>query len=167
AGKMDLVADRFEIAPLVLELVDTLVPLFERNGNRFLSEGPANGATMVADKTRVRQVLVNLLSNATKFTERGTVRLDSGEIRENGHRWVTFRVADTGIGMSKEELDRLFTPFTQADASTARRYGGSGLGLVISRRLCDMMGGSLVVESERGKGSTFTVRLPAEPASAS
>ena len=119
---------------------------------------------MLADQTRVRQVLFNLLSNACKFTENGLIRLHAKRTRRNGSDWVEFRVTDTGIGMSAEQLDRLFRPFMQADASTTRKYGGTGLGLAISREFCQMMGGSLSAQSELGKGSAFTVRLPGDPA---
>ena len=118
---------------------------------------------MLADQTRVRQVLFNLLSNACKFTENGLIRVEARRVRRKGVDWVEFRVTDTGIGMSAEQVERLFRPFMQADASTTRKYGGTGLGLAISREFCQMMGGSLSVESELGKGSAFTVRLPADP----
>jgi CheY-like chemotaxis protein len=113
-----------------------------------------------ADLTRVRQVLLNLLSNATKFTTRGRVALHVDRIAVNGAPWVRFRVADTGIGMAPEQLGKLFKAFAQADASTTRKYGGTGLGLVISRQLCQMMGGEVTVESAPERGSTFTVLLP-------
>lgn len=115
---------------------------------------------MTADLTKVRQVLFNLISNAAKFTEHGTITLDVSR-EQAGEEWVRLSVSDTGIGMSPEQRVRLFEPFMQADASTTRKYGGTGLGLNISRRFCEMMGGSISVASEPGKGSTFTVRLPA------
>src|SRR6185295_12396393 len=115
---------------------------------------------MKADLTRVRQVLLNLLSNASKFTESGTVALHVDRIGMNGAPWIRFRVMDTGIGMSPEQLAKLFKAFAQADESTTRRYGGTGLGLVISRQLCQMMGGEVTVESEPGRGSNFTMLLP-------
>jgi CheY-like chemotaxis protein len=111
---------------------------------------------------RLRQILLNLLSNACKFTKGGAVRLRITRAEEVGQHWVDFAVADTGIGMTEEQLGRLFQEFSQADASTARQFGGSGLGLVISRRLCRLMGGDITATSAPGKGSTFTVRLPAE-----
>jgi signal transduction histidine kinase len=117
---------------------------------------------MLGDHTRVRQVLFNLLSNACKFTEKGLIRLEAKRIRRKGSDWIQFRVTDTGIGMSPEQLDRLYRPFMQADASTTRKYGGTGLGLAISREFCQMMGGTLSAESELGKGSAFTVRLPCD-----
>ena len=119
---------------------------------------------MFADPTRVRQVLFNLLSNACKVTHRGTLALAVTADGAGDAAWVTFRVSDTGIGLSREQVGRLFEDFAQADATTTRRYGGTGLGLALSRRLCRMMGGDVTVESEVGKGSTFTVRLPAHVA---
>ena len=117
---------------------------------------------MRADLVRLRQALYNLGSNAAKFTEGGQITLTAGRIREPGGDWITLAVADTGIGMTPEQSARLFEDFSQADSSTTRRYGGTGLGLAISRRFCRMMGGDITVESEAGRGSTFTVRLPAE-----
>jgi CheY-like chemotaxis protein len=111
---------------------------------------------------RLRQILLNLLSNACKFTKGGTVRLQVGPAEEAGQHWVDFAVSDTGIGMTEEQLGRLFQEFTQADASTTRQFGGTGLGLAISRRLCRLMGGDISVTSVSGKGSTFTMRLPAQ-----
>jgi CheY-like chemotaxis protein len=116
---------------------------------------------MYADLTKVRQILFNLLSNASKFTERGAVRLEVARAREGGADLLRFRVSDTGIGMTPEQMGKLFRPFTQADASTTRKYGGTGLGLTISKRFCEMMGGEITVSSEPGKGTTFEVRLPA------
>ena len=116
---------------------------------------------MHADLTKVRQALFNLLSNACKFTERGTVALAVAREAVDGQDWMRFSVSDTGIGMTPEQLGKLFEAFTQADAATTRRFGGTGLGLAISRRLCRMMGGDVTVESEPGRGSTFTIRLPA------
>jgi CheY-like chemotaxis protein len=116
---------------------------------------------MKADLTRVRQVLLNLLSNASKFTENGRVALHVDRIGMNGAPWIRFRVMDTGIGLAPEQLSKLFKAFAQADTSTTRRYGGTGLGLVISRQFCQMMGGEVTVDSETGRGSTFTVLLPA------
>src|SRR6185295_7051534 len=113
---------------------------------------------------RVRQVLFNLLSNASKFTERGTVGLDVTREEEEDGDVIIIRVEDTGIGMTPQQLSKLFQAFTQADASTSRKYGGTGLGLVICRRFCQMMGGDVTVESTLGQGSVFTVRLPARVA---
>ncbi|HLY20186.1 MAG TPA: PAS domain-containing sensor histidine kinase [Bryobacteraceae bacterium] len=162
AGKVQLCTERFAVGPVVYEVISTIHPLVEKNANRLDVDCPEGLGYMVADETRTRQVLFNLLSNACKFTERGLIRLEAKEVVGESGKWVEFRVADTGIGMSPEQVDRLYHPFMQADASTTRKYGGTGLGLAISRRLCQMMGGSLSVESELGKGSVFTVRLPGD-----
>jgi CheY-like chemotaxis protein/anti-sigma regulatory factor (Ser/Thr protein kinase) len=139
-------------------------PLAEKRANRLVVRCPEDAGVMRADLTKVRQALFNLLSNACKFTERGEVALDV--VRETGTDgdWLIFSVRDTGIGMTAEQMTRLFQEFSQADASITRKYGGTGLGLALSRRLCRMMGGDITVESEAGRGSTFTVRLPAEVA---
>lgn len=160
AGKVDLFIERLSVAAIVHDAAGTVRPLVEQNGNRLEASCIEPLGAVVADQTRVRQVLVNLLSNACKFTERGLIRLEARQIRSRSARWTEFRVTDTGIGMSREQMDRLYRPFTQADASTTRKYGGTGLGLTISREFCQMMGGSLSVESELGRGSAFTVLLP-------
>jgi len=116
---------------------------------------------MWADKTKMRQALLNLMSNAGKFTKKGAITLDANRETHAGVDWIRFNVTDTGIGMSLEQIDKLFQPFTQADSSTTRRYGGTGLGLALSLTLCEMMGGDIAVESTLGKGSTFTIKLPA------
>jgi CheY-like chemotaxis protein len=121
---------------------------------------------MRADLTKLRQILFNVLSNACKFTERGAVSLDVARRQEAGEEVVVFKVSDTGIGMTGEQMEILFQPFTQADASISRQFGGTGLGLTITRKFCEIMGGSIEVESEPGRGSAFTIRLPAEVASA-
>jgi signal transduction histidine kinase/CheY-like chemotaxis protein len=162
AGKMELHLESFAVTPLVEEVVTTIRPLAEKNGNRLVLECPADLGTMRADVTRVRQALLNLASNASKFTERGLITVAVARRREEGGDWVTFAVSDTGIGMTGDQMARLFEEFTQADASTTRKYGGTGLGLAISRRFCRMMGGDITVESAPGAGSTFTIRLPAE-----
>ena len=115
---------------------------------------------MHADQMRLRQALLNLMSNSNKFTEKGTITIDVRPGQENGREWITLAVKGTGIGMTAEQIGKLFQEFSQASSSTASRYGGTGLGLVISRRFCQMMGGDITVESEVGRGSTFTVRLP-------
>ncbi|MBI3977021.1 MAG: PAS domain S-box protein [Chloroflexi bacterium] len=162
AGKMELYLETFSIPQLIQETVDVAQPLMARNQNRLEVHCADDLGSMHADLTRVRQAIFNLLSNAAKFTERGTVVLDVARETVEGAAWVTFRVTDTGIGMTPEQIGKLFQAFTQADPSTTRRYGGTGLGLALSRRLCQMMGGDIAVESETGKGSTFTIRLPAE-----
>ena len=122
---------------------------------------PAAIGSVHADQTRIRQALLNLASNASKFTEGGTVTIAAQRSTEGGRDWITIAVTDTGIGLTREQIERLFQDFVQADASTTRKYGGTGLGLAISRRFCQMMGGDIAVESEPGQGSTFTIRLPA------
>jgi PAS domain S-box-containing protein len=161
AGKMELIAETFEIRRMLDDVVTTVEPLVARNGNALRLDCPADPGTMHTDLTRVRQVLLNLLSNASKFTERGIVALAVRREDGAGRPAVTFQVRDTGIGMTPEQLGRLFEAFTQAEATTAKRFGGTGLGLTISRTFCRMMGGDVTVESAPGKGSVFTVRLPA------
>ncbi|HEV2129833.1 MAG TPA: response regulator [Longimicrobiaceae bacterium] len=169
AGKMELYLERFEVAPLIHEVASTVRPLIEKRGNMLTLRLGALGQ-MRADSTKVRQILLNLLSNAGKFTEQGTITLSAEREKDaQGGEWILFQVSDTGIGMTPEQLTQLFTPFTQADASTTRRYGGTGLGLTISKHFAEMMGGTITVESEPGMGTTFTVHLPAavaDPATA-
>jgi anti-sigma regulatory factor (Ser/Thr protein kinase) len=136
-------------------------PLAEKNGNRLQVECDADVGVMRADVTRVRQALLNLASNAVKFAEGGRVGIAARRLTGATGDTIVFEISDTGIGMTAEQVGRLFQEFTQADASTTRRYGGTGLGLAISRRFCRMMGGDITVESEPGRGSTFTIRLPA------
>jgi signal transduction histidine kinase/CheY-like chemotaxis protein len=161
SGKMELVLEDFEVQALVADVQSTIQPLVARNRNRLVVRGAESAGEMRADMTRVRQVLFNLLGNASKFTEGGTVTLEVARELHAEREWVVFRVQDTGIGMSAEQQARIFEDFVQADATTSRRFGGSGLGLAISRRFCRMMGGDIGVESEPRRGSLFTVRLPA------
>jgi len=164
AGKMDLTLETVTIQPVVEEVLGTARPLAEQNKNELALDSPEGIGSVYADNMRLRQVLLNLLSNACKFTKAGTVRLGVTRVEEAGQHWVDFAVSDTGIGMTEEQLGRLFQEFAQADASTTRQFGGTGLGLAISRRLCRLMGGDVTVTSEPGKGSTFTMRLPAQAA---
>ena len=166
AGKMELYLETFDVAGLVRDIAAVIQPLVEKNANRLEVRCPDEIGPMRADLTKVRQALFNLLSNACKFTERGTITLAVTRETGGGQDSMVFAVSDTGIGMTPEQLARLFEAFTQADASTTRKYGGTGLGLAISRRFCRMMGGDVTVESEPGQGSTFTIRLPAEVAEA-
>jgi CheY-like chemotaxis protein len=161
---MTLYVESFAVEPLLDEVVATVQPMVERRGNRLEVAGAADGGTLRADLTKVRQILFNLLSNAAKFTERGLIRLEVGRHADGGRDWISFRVVDSGIGMTPAQVGRLFQAFTQADAATARTYGGTGLGLAISRRFCRMMGGDLTAESTPGRGSSFTVTLPVEVA---
>ena len=167
AGKMDLYLETFELAAMIGEVTTTVAPLLQRKDNTLELRLPPNIGTMHADLTKVRQVLFNLLGNAAKFTDHGTVALGIEREIRDGREWLAFRVSDSGIGMSVEQQGRLFQAFSQADASTTRKFGGTGLGLAITGRLCEMMGGEIVVESELDRGSTFTVHLPAEMAEVS
>ena len=160
AGRMELNLDTFALAPLIDEVVKTIEPLAAKNGNQVAVHCDATIGTIHADQMRLRQALLNLMSNANKFTEKGTVTIAAHQEQENGRDWVTLSVADTGIGMTPEQMGKLFQEFSQASSNTASKYGGTGLGLVISRRFCQMMGGDITVESEPGHGSTFTIRLP-------
>ncbi|HET7790810.1 MAG TPA: GAF domain-containing protein [Gemmatimonadales bacterium] len=164
AGKMQLYLETFEIRAVLDEVVSTALPLVERRGNRLVVQAAERSGAMHADLTKVRQMLLNLLSNAAKFTEKGTITLSvTRAAGDNGApEMVTFRVADTGIGMTGEQMGRMFEAFSQAEASTTRRYGGTGLGLAITKRFSQLMGGDVAVESEPGRGSTFTIRLPAQ-----
>jgi adenylate cyclase len=164
AGKMDLTLETMTIGPVVEEVVGTARPLAEQNKNALELDCPDGTGSVHADNMRLRQILLNLLSNACKFTKGGTVRLRVARAEEASQHWVDFAVSDTGIGMTEEQLGRLFQEFSQADASTTRQFGGTGLGLAISRRLCRLMGGDITVTSAPGEGSTFTVRLPAQAA---
>jgi signal transduction histidine kinase/CheY-like chemotaxis protein/ligand-binding sensor domain-containing protein len=161
AGKMDLYLERFEVARLVGDVVTTVSPMVQSRGNRLIVECPPETGEMFSDAVRLRQVLLNLLSNAAKFTTGGTITVEVARRRRGDGDWLTFVVADTGIGMSPRQIGRLFEPFAQADGSTTRRFGGTGLGLAICRRVCQLLGGAVEVASEPGRGSTFTVSVPA------
>ena len=158
AGKMELFLERFDIEEMVEGVASTVAPLMERNSNEFVVNAGEDLGEMHADVTRIRQILLNLLSNASKFTENGRITLS---VRSGGGD-VFFEVRDTGIGMTEEQLGRIFEAFAQAEASTTSKFGGTGLGLAISREFCRMMGGDIEVSSLPGEGSTFTVRLPLE-----
>src|SRR5207342_1836481 len=162
AGKLELNPQTVRIAPLVEEVIGTARQLAEQNKNRLILNAQENLGALTVDPLRLRQILLNLLSNACKFTKEGEVKLQARRVAD-GRNWVEFAVADTGIGMTAEQQAKLFEEFTQADSSTARRYGGTGLGLAITRKLARMMGGDVTVASEPGKGSVFAVRLPAGP----
>jgi PAS domain S-box-containing protein len=162
AGRMDLYLENFEIGRLVRDVAGTLQPLIEQNRNTFDLRLPADPGSMRADLTKVRQSLFNLLSNASKFTSGGviTLALTRQPAEDGAPGWVIFEVADTGIGMTEEQTARIFQPFTQADTSTTRRYGGTGLGLSITKHFCELMGGTISVDSAPGKGTVFTIWLP-------
>ena len=160
AGKMDLCRDDFSITELIEEVSNAMDFAAGKNNNWLEVSVPPDIGNMRNDRTRVRQVLYNLLSNACKFTHDGTIRLVASHIERSGTSWVEFHVQDTGIGMNPQQLNRLFQPFSQADASTSRKYGGTGLGLAISQRFCTLMGGTIEVNSDVDVGSTFKVVLP-------
>jgi GAF domain-containing protein len=159
AGKLELSPQTVRLAPLIEEVIGTARQLAEQNQNRLLVEAQDNLGTLTVDPMRLRQILLNLLSNAFKFTKEGEVTLRARRVAD-GHDWIELAVADTGIGMTAEQQAKLFEEFTQADATTAQRFGGTGLGLAITRKLARLMGGDVTVASEPGKGSVFTVRLP-------
>ena len=159
---MELVIEDVNIVELVNDVSTTVHPLVEKNANAFETRCPPDVGTMLGDVTRLRQILFNLLSNACKFTENGTISLDVERTNRRGRDWLDFRVSDTGIGMTPEQTGKLFQAFQQADTTTSRKYGGTGLGLVICRKFCQLSGGDVDVKSEYGKGTTFVVSLPAD-----
>ena len=160
SGKMEALAEDFEVAGLIEEVGTTARPLMDKNENELLIECDAGIGTAHQDVTKLRQSLLNLLSNAAKFTHEGTVTLRAQRKPEAGGDWLVLAVQDTGIGIPVDKLDKVFDEFDQAEDSTTRNYGGTGLGLPISRRFCRMLGGELLVESQPGSGSTFTIRIP-------
>jgi signal transduction histidine kinase/CheY-like chemotaxis protein len=162
AGRMDLYLERFELRQMLDEAVATVTPLIAKNDNRMVTEFAEDLGVVRADLTKLRQSLFNLLSNAAKFTENGTITLGAARERREDGDWICLSVSDTGIGIREDKLGAVFEEFSQADDSTTRDYGGTGLGLPISRRFCQMMGGDITVVSELGKGTTFTIELPAQ-----
>jgi len=164
AGKMELFVERVDLQILLNEVVSTIQPLIEKNANTLEIDYPDNEGNIQTDQTKLRQMLLNLLSNATKFTEMGTIRFKIERQVKNDGDWIIFSIADEGIGMTEAQLQKLFQPFNQADASTTRRYGGTGLGLAITKHFAEMMGGTLEVKSEFGIGSTFMISLPTKTA---
>lgn len=174
AGRMDLYLERFEIDHLVAEVQNTIQPIADKNRNTLRVNLAPNLGSMTADLTKVRQSLLNLLSNAAKFTQQGEIAIEvrrevcmrnsdpnTVETDHYPQSYIIFQVSDTGIGMTSEQMNTVFKAFDQADASTTRQYGGTGLGLAITRHFCQMMGGEILVDSQWGVGSTFTIRLPA------
>jgi signal transduction histidine kinase len=178
SGQMNLDVDTFDITKVIEEVVMTVQLMVNKNNNTLKLDYDDDIGLMRADMNKVRQILFNMLGNAAKFTEQGTITLTverqslilnnpSPQIVDNGHQpvdYIIFRVTDNGIGISPKQRERLFGAFTQADGSTTRKYGGTGLGLTICQHFCQMMGGKITVESEFGQGTTFTVYLPAEMA---
>lgn len=159
AGKMELYLETFPVKLLLDEIAETAAPLAAKSENKLIVECADNVGEMNADQTQIRQVLLNLLSNAAKFTRNGEIKFIASCPSQNSDQ-VTFEVSDTGIGMNEDQIDHLFEKFSQTDASIRGKYGGTGLGLAISRSICHMVGGELTVKSEPGKGSTFTATLP-------
>ncbi len=156
AGKMELFVEEFEYENLLKQIEATAKPLVEKNGNKLIITSKINNLNLKNDQTKVRQILFNMLSNAAKFTDKGTVTLAVKLEKEN----IRFDVIDTGIGMNKKQLDKVFEEFTQAETSTSKKYGGTGLGLPISKKMTEMMGGHIEVSSEKGKGTTFSIIIP-------
>jgi signal transduction histidine kinase/DNA-binding response OmpR family regulator len=169
AGKMELFIEPIDISKMLQDVTTTIMPLIEKNGNRLDIRTQENLGNIEGDLTKTRQVLFNLLSNASKFTLKGLITLDVKRQHEANQDWLTFTITDSGIGMSPEQLIKLFKDFSQADSSTTRKFGGTGLGLSISKRFAQMMGGDITVSSQISVGSSFTFRLPfvlAKPAEA-
>ena len=160
AGRMDVFAEDIDIGNLIDEVAATARPLMEKNNNRMEVVRDTYLGAAFQDLTKLRQSLFNLLSNAAKFTHEGTVTLNAARIQKDGQDWLSFAVRDTGIGIPADKLEAVFEEFTQADGSTTRDYGGTGLGLAISRRICQLLGGDITVQSQPGEGSTFTIEIP-------
>ena len=160
AGKMEIFLESFDINELIKEVEATIHPLAENKSNKLIIDCPDNAGFMEADETRVRQMLHNLLSNACKFTEKGTVTLRVTRTTQEGEDWIIFDIIDTGMGIPKDYLKNIFLEFSQVDNSSTRKFGGTGLGLAISRRFCLMMGGDITVKSVEGAGSTFSIEMP-------
>ena len=156
AGKMDLHIEEFDFEPLLKQVEATAKPLVEKNKNKFIVKSKTKKLKLLNDQTKLRQILFNMLSNAAKFTKKGTVTLSISKNTTD----ITFAITDTGIGMNKEQLSKVFEEFTQAESSTSKDYGGTGLGLPISKKMTEMMGGKMKVESEEGKGTTFSIIIP-------
>jgi signal transduction histidine kinase len=161
AGRMDLHVDTVDVEAVVRHVIDTSQPLAAAGGNRLEVEGLAGLGTIASDALKLQQVLLNLVGNACKFTSNGRVQVVCRRERRTTTDEIVVDVRDTGIGMTSDQMERLFSQFMQADSSATRRYGGTGLGLAISQRLCHLMGGAITVQSRFGEGSTFTLRLPA------
>jgi signal transduction histidine kinase len=161
ADQKELVIQPFELAGFIDDVVGTSRSLVEANGYEFVVERSNGLGIVISDATRLRQAILNLLSNAGKFTKQGRITLQVTRDRGEAEDWIGIAVSDTGIGITKENLQKLFQDFNQAEASTASKYGGTGLGLALSQNLCRMMGGDISVHSEYGKGSRFTIRIPA------
>jgi signal transduction histidine kinase/DNA-binding response OmpR family regulator len=161
AGRMELHTEEFNFPVLIEDVIATAQPLVSRNGNSLVLERDCDLTYVYSDSTKLRQVLLNLISNASKFTDHGKITISISSCQQEGEDWFDINITDTGIGMTSEQLSRVFEPFSQADTSTTRRYGGTGLGLTITKRFCEMLGGDIHASSEPGVGSTFAIHLPA------
>jgi len=160
SGKMTLNCETFDLSTVITEMTTTVQPLMEKQGNTFQINMNENLGKMYTDVTKLRQILLNLLSNAARFTENSLISLSVTDINDNENKWFNFKVTDTGIGMTDEQIQNLFQFFTQVDSSPTRKYDGAGLGLAITKQFTEMMGGTISVESQLERGSTFIVRLP-------
>jgi PAS domain S-box-containing protein len=160
AGRMDIHLETFDVADMIETVLGTVGPMIARNGNQITVVCPPSIGFIHADLTKIRQILLNLLSNAAKFTDKGSIRLSVSKLMQGTQQYVQFLVADTGIGMTQGQVTQLFQAFSQGDSSTSRRYGGTGLGLAITKAFTDMLGGTIEVQSKLGAGSVFIVRLP-------
>lgn len=161
AGKMELMPEQYEITQFLKDISNMVQPLMERKNNHFKADYASNLGEVYNDPVKLKQILFNLLSNAAKFTENGFIQLVVQRVQKDAQDWLLFTLVDNGIGMTGEQQQKLFTPFTQADASTTRKYGGTGLGLTITKKFIELMGGTIEVQSEFGKGSQFIIYLPA------
>ena len=158
---MEVFPETFDVREIMEEVANTARPLMDNHANQLQVDCPASIGTMHSDLTKIRQMLLNLLSNASKFTEQGTITLSVERDGRGQGETVTFRVHDTGIGMTPQQMARVFQAFTQADTSTTSKFGGTGLGLTITRKFCEILGGDIHAASEPDVGSTFTIKLPA------
>jgi signal transduction histidine kinase len=161
AGRIEIFLEPVDADRMIDEVAETVQALVAENDNTLAVDVEPLG-TIYTDQTKVRQIVINLLSNAAKFTSGGDIRLRARRSGVSDQEWLELEVSDTGIGMSKEQAERVFDAFTQADASTTRRFGGTGLGLAITKRFCELLGGEIGVASEEGTGSTFSVRVPVD-----
>jgi len=160
AGRMDIHLETFDVADMIDTVLGTVGPMIDRNGNQITVHCPPSIGFIHADLTKIRQILLNLLSNAAKFTDKGAIRLSVSKLLQGMTQMVQFMISDTGIGMTQAQVEQLFKAFSQGDSSTSRRYGGTGLGLAITKAFTDMLGGAIEVQSKLGGGTVFIVRLP-------
>jgi signal transduction histidine kinase len=160
AGKLELTPESFPVENMVHDVAGMVKPLAEKYGNSLEIKCEIGLGQMYADPTRVRQILFNILSNACKFTERGSVKLNAARIPGKDHDWLIFRVEDTGIGMTADHMAKLFQPFARITHKGEKKYDGTGLGLVITKQFCNMMGGEIRIKSDYGSGTTVTLKLP-------